>query len=59
MGTGGRSSYRFETIRDNSVVRETGTFGVVRLTLAASSWALEFVPIAGEAFSDGGSAPCH
>jgi hypothetical protein len=59
VGTGGRSAYPFETIRDNSLVRETGTFGVVRLTLAASSWEFEFVPIAGDTFSDSGSAACH
>ena len=59
VGTGGRSAYPFETVREHSLVRRTGVFGVLRLELAAGSYAFDFVPIAGEAFTDRGSGTCH
>lgn len=59
VGTGGRSHYAFVTIRANSVVRNNDTFGVLRLSLAAGSWAFLFVPEAGKTFSDSGSGTCH
>ena len=59
VGTGGRSHYPFPTIRDNSLVRNDTTYGVLRLVLAAGSWSFEFVPVAGGSFTDSGGGTCH
>jgi acid phosphatase type 7 len=40
-------------------VVETGTSGVLKLTLSAGSYRWEFVPIAGQTFTDSGSGSCH
>jgi hypothetical protein len=59
VGTGGKSHYAFGTIRANSEVRNSDTYGVLKLTLHASSYEWQFVPEAGKTFSDSGSATCH
>ncbi len=59
VGTGGRSHYSFGTIRANSEVRHSGTFGVLKLTLHASGYEWRFVPEAGKTFTDSGSGACH
>jgi calcineurin-like phosphoesterase family protein len=59
VGTGGRSQYPFGFARDNSEVRHSGTYGVLSLTLHASSYDWRFLPIAGGSFTDSGSARCH
>jgi hypothetical protein len=59
VGTGGRSHYAFTTIRANSLVREGNTYGVVRLALSAGSWSFQFLPVAGQTFTDSGSGTCH
>jgi hypothetical protein len=59
VGTGGRSFHAFTTTAANSEARNANTFGILRLTLRASSYAWEFVPVAGATFSDSGSANCH
>ena len=59
VGTGGRSHYSFGTIRDNSQVRNSDTFGVLKLTLHPTSYDWQFVPEVGKTFSDSGSASCH
>jgi hypothetical protein len=59
VGTGGRSHYQAGTARANSLVRNSDTFGVLALTLHASSYDWQFVPEAGRSFSDTGSASCH
>jgi len=58
IGTGGASGYPFGTPIANSEVRSTGTFGVLKLTLADSSYAWEFVPVAGKTFRDTGTGNC-
>jgi hypothetical protein len=58
VGTGGAELYTFETIRDNSEVREQDTWGVLKMTLHADGYDWEFVPIAGQTFTDAGSAKC-
>jgi acid phosphatase type 7 len=40
-------------------VVETGTSGVLKLDLRASSYSWEFVPIAGQSFTDSGTGSCH
>jgi hypothetical protein len=60
VGTGGASHSAFSsTIQPNSEVRDASTFGVLKLTLHASSYDWEFVPEAGATFTDSGSAGCH
>jgi hypothetical protein len=59
VGTGGRSHRAFGTIRANSEVRNSDTYGVLKLTLYTSSYEWQFVPEAGKTFSDSGSGSCH
>ncbi len=59
VGTGGRSHYTLGTIQPNSEVRNSNTYGVLKLTLSASSYSWQFVPIAGSTFTDSGSGSCH
>ena len=59
IGTGGRSFYDFGTIKPNSEVRNTGTWGVVKFTLYADRYEWEFVPVAGKTFTDKGTQMCH
>jgi len=58
VGTGGAGLYPFPTIQPNSQVRNNTTYGVLKLTLHATSYDWEFVPIAGQTFTDSGSATC-
>lgn len=59
VGTGGAALVGFSTTMKNSQVRNSGTYGVLRLTLHSSSYDFAFVPIAGQSFRDSGSASCH
>jgi hypothetical protein len=58
-GTGGRGHYTFGNIVANSEVRDNTSFGVLKLTLNASSYDWRFLPVAGGTFTDSGSTPCH
>jgi len=59
VGTGGRASfYAFGTPLARSEVRNTGTHGVLELTLHTSSYDWRFVPVAGKTFTDSGSDSC-
>ncbi|HET7292675.1 MAG TPA: metallophosphoesterase [Vicinamibacteria bacterium] len=59
VGTGGRRSYRFETVEPNSEVRATDILGVLRLTLTPDRYGWDFVPVAGQTFADSGTEACH
>lgn len=59
VGTGGRAFYAIGTVQPNSEVRNASTFGVVKLSLGAGSYAWQFAPVAGQAFTDTGSTHCH
>ena len=59
VGTGGGSINGFGTILPNSEVRNSGTYGVLKLTLGAGSYSWEFVPVAGQTFTDTGNQSCH
>lgn len=60
VGTGGASHNRpFDTVAANSVSRKTDAYGVLKLTLHAGSYEWKFVPVAGETFTDSGTASCH
>jgi hypothetical protein len=58
VGTGGKSLYAFGTVQPNSEVRNSDTYGVLKLTLYPTSYDWEFIPIAGQTFTDSGSANC-
>jgi acid phosphatase type 7 len=58
-GMGGRSHYSFGTIQPNSEVRNSTTYGVLKLTLHANSYDWQFVPQAGMTFTDNGTTSCH
>src|SRR5712691_10556308 len=60
VGTGGNNHTSIATVFANSQVRDTTTFGVLKLTLHPSSYDWQFVPDTGSgSFTDSGSAPCH
>src|SRR5207244_2766663 len=49
----------FGTVRPNSEVRNSGTFGVLNRTLGDGSYSWQFVPVAGKTFTDSGTTACH
>jgi hypothetical protein len=59
VGTGGRSHYTFGTIQPNSEARNGNTYGVLKLTLHATSYDWQFVPVTGATFTDSGTGQCH
>jgi Calcineurin-like phosphoesterase len=59
-GTGGASHFAFNSIiAPNSLVRNSTTYGVLKLTLHQSSFDWQFVPVAGQTFTDSGTQACH
>ncbi len=59
VGTGGRSLYSFRSLKTGSEVRSNKTYGVLKLTLHPDAYSWEFVPVAGQTFTDAGSADCR
>jgi hypothetical protein len=59
VGTGGANHTTFTTIAANSEVRDSSTFGVLRLTLHPGSYDWQFLAEAGKTFTDSGTATCH
>jgi hypothetical protein len=59
VGTGGAPLYSFAQIQPNSEARDNSTHGVIKLTLGDRRYEWEFVPVAGETFTDAGSGECH
>jgi len=59
VGTGGAPLYSFGTIQPNSEVRDSLTWGVLKLTLHSASFDWQFVPVSGKTFTDSGSQACH
>ena len=57
-GSGGASLYDFVRTEPNSEVRYRG-WGVLKLTLGASGYGWEFMPIEGSSFTDTGTGACH
>lgn len=59
VGTGGANHGSFVTVAANSVVRNSNTFGVLELTLHATSYDWQFIPDGHSgSFTDSGSAAC-
>jgi acid phosphatase type 7 len=59
VGTGGAFFTAMGTTKPNSQVRQSSTYGVLFLTLHATSYNWKFAPEAGKQFSDSGSYSCH
>lgn len=59
VGTGGRSHYALGTLKVNSQVFDGATYGVLKLSLSASGYSWQFIPVAGATFTDSGSGTCH
>jgi hypothetical protein len=59
VGSGGVGFQTLGSPIANSVVRNNTTFGVLKLTLSATGYAYQFMPISGSSFTDSGSGTCH
>jgi PKD repeat protein len=60
VGTGGAGLAGFGGgVMANSLVRNSSTYGVLKLTLHASGYDFSFIPVAGQSFTDAGSGSCH
>ncbi len=59
VGTGGRSHYSFATAATGSEVRNSTAWGVLEVTLHATSYDWRFLPVAGQTFGDSGTQACH
>jgi len=59
VGTGGTSHYTFGTPIANTEAYNTDTYGVLKLTLSATGYSWEFIPVAGATYRDSGSGSCH
>jgi hypothetical protein len=59
VGTGGAKLREFRWPAVNSLVRNSQTHGVLMLTLRPGRYSWRFLPVAGERFTDSGTARCH
>jgi hypothetical protein len=59
VGTGGANHTKIASVKPNSEVRNTDTFGALKLTLRENSYDWEFKPVAGKTFTDSGTSLCH
>jgi hypothetical protein len=59
VGTGGVSHYSLGSRQPNSEIFDATTWGVLKLTLEASSYTWQFIPIEGQSFTDSGTSQCH
>lgn len=59
VGTGGKNQTPFGTRQPGSDVRESGTYGVLKLSLRPGGYDWAFLPAAPGTFSDSGSGVCH
>jgi len=59
VGTGGTDLRGMNPLIANSEVANSTTHGVLKLTLHGSGYEWEFIPVAGQTFTDSGSGSCH
>ena len=59
VGTGGRSHYPTLLPQPGSMVRNSTTFGVLRLTLRPTGYDWRFLPVRGSTFTDAGTSVCR
>ncbi len=58
VGTGGAGTFTLQPPIANSEASNDQTLGVLKLTLNPTSYDWEFIPVAGETYTDSGSAAC-
>jgi acid phosphatase type 7 len=59
VGTGGAPLGSLGTPAPNSEVRDASTYGILRLSLRPNGYGWQFLPVAGQTFTDSGSNSCH
>jgi acid phosphatase type 7 len=59
VGTGGKNDYPLKTPPANAEKFNDDTFGILQLTLHPTSYDWQFLPVAGEGFTDSGGSTCH
>jgi hypothetical protein len=59
VGTGGKNHYALGAPPPNVEASNDETFGILQLTLHPDSYDWQFLPIAGQSFTDTGSGACH
>jgi len=59
IGTGGISMSGFGTVRSTSEVRANTSSGVMKFTLHDNSYDWQFIPVAGQSFTDSGTSAVH
>ena len=59
VGTGGAKLTPMFLPRMSTDIRDNSTFGVLKLTLQEQSYEWEFLPVAGQHFTDKGKGSCH
>jgi uncharacterized protein YegP (UPF0339 family) len=59
VGTGGAAVYSSGPVAPNSDALETTTLGVLKLSLHATSYDWQFLPVDGQTFADSGTAECN
>lgn len=59
VGTGGAPLRDFNNIKSSSEVRDNNSHGVIKFTLYSDQYDWEFIPIAGDSFTDSGTDYCH
>ena len=59
VGTGGANHTSLASTAANSQVRNSSTYGILKLTLHPTSYDWQFVPEAGQTFTDIGTTACH
>jgi hypothetical protein len=59
VGTGGKNHYAFNPTKPNSLVRNSDTYGILKLTLHPTSYDWQFVPEPGKTFTDSGTMNCR
>jgi fibronectin type 3 domain-containing protein len=59
VGTGGESHDPIREVKPTSEVRNNTAFGVLRVVLGPDSYTWQFIPVAGDTFTDFGSSLVH
>lgn len=59
VGTGGVNHDGYVTSLSTSEVRNSSTYGILKLTLSSTRYSWQFIPIAGKTFQDSGSTNCR
>jgi hypothetical protein len=59
VGSGGANHTSISKVAANSEVRNSDTYGVLKITLHPTSYDWQFVPEAGKTFTDSGTTACH